>query len=285
MSGGAINSSRSRSDDAAWQCNMLCRAPAGGAFLLAAKSYGMSQADMMKRDVVLHLAVEAVSSINENVVEHDEILAQIREHEALLCRECPKLLLPPLVSWLFTPFDRSSQEWLSPDGEPPDEQRFLARKCEATTFSRYAQKPSEGFYTSTASARTSGAIALLTNGYGDYQLDLPIVRYRIQIDANARVYEVISPDTWYALCASYPEIGEDGRLVPNWAAVAKDWDGVHLSLGGLLASEQVPVDGSAGWAELSNWDTEQTVWLHWVFSSVEPLADLYQLPQPLASYQ
>lgn len=82
------------------------------------------------------------------------------------------------------------------------------------------------------------------------------------------------------LCTTYPAAGEDGRLVPDWAAVARDWDAVHLTLGGALTAEQVRVEGPKGWTELSGWDAELTAWLRWRFDDVERLPDLPQPPEP-----
>jgi hypothetical protein len=102
-----------------------------------------------------------------------------------------------------------------------------------TSFERYAQKPVGGLFTSTGAEGTSSAQALLTDGYGDYQLESPLVRYCLRASLTAQVFEIDGPQAWYRLCAAYPTPGDDGRLVPNWAAVARDWDAVHLSFGGL----------------------------------------------------
>ncbi len=67
---------------------------------------------------------------------------------------------------------------------------------------------------------------------------------------------------------------------PDWSAVAHDWDAVHLTLGGLLTSEQVRVESSAGWTELWGWGAEQTLWLRWCFTAVERLPVLAELPEP-----
>ena len=149
-----------------------------------------------------------------------------------------------------------------------------------TSFERYAQKPVGGLFTSTGAEATSSALALLTDGYGDYQLEPPLIRYCLRASSAARVFEVDGPQVWHRLCAAYPAPGEDGRLVPDWAAVAREWDAVHLTLGGLLTAEQVRVDGPAGWVEHWGWDAEQTVWLRWRFDAVERLPDL---PTPLRS--
>ena len=66
--------------------------------------------------------------------------------------------------------------------------------------------------------------------------------------------------------------------MPNWAAVAGEWDGVHMTLGGLLTAEQVRVDGPKGWTQHRFWDAELTVWLRWVFTEVVRLPDLEEAP-------
>jgi hypothetical protein len=70
------------------------------------------------------------------------------------------------------------------------------------------------------------------------------------------------------------------QLVPAWAAVAADWDGVHVTFGGLLTAEQVRVHGPDGWTALWGWDSEMTVWLRWAFVEATPLPDLAALTLP-----
>ena len=72
----------------------------------------------------------------------------------------------------------------------------------------------------------------------------------------------------------------DRWLTPNWSAVAVDWDGVHLTLGGLLTAEKARVADVAGWSMLRFWDMEQTMWLRWAFADVERLPDRSAMPLP-----
>ncbi|MDE2687669.1 MAG: hypothetical protein OXI16_09275 [Chloroflexota bacterium] len=73
-------------------------------------------------------------------------------------------------------------------------------------------------------------------------------------------------------------------LTSNWSAVAAEWDGVHLTLGGLLTAEKVRVASAAGWSMLRFWDMEQTMWLRWVFDDVERLPDRDAIPLPVELY-
>jgi hypothetical protein len=49
--------------------------------------------------------------------------------------------------------------------------------------------------------------------------------------------------------------------VPDWGAAAEDWDGVHMSFGGLLSSEQARYESPEGWSMHNWWHTECTYWL------------------------
>ena len=101
----------------------------------------------------------------------------------------------------------------------------------------------------------------------------------MEVSPDARIFEVDGPSAWHRLCTRYPAQGENGQLVPNWPEVAREWDAVHLTLGGLLASEQVRVEMSPGSSEHCGWDAEQTVWLRWCFTSLTRLPDLSAFPQ------
>ena len=110
----------------------------------------------------------------------------------------------------------------------------------------------------------------------------------------------------HELCARYPSRGNGRgrylrlfpvkRIAPNadmdersfltvdWEAAAKDWDGVHLTFGGLLTSDSVRVASSAGWSMLMFWDLEQTLWLRWAFNAVERMPDYAKPNQALTTY-
>ena len=105
---------------------------------------------------------------------------------------------------------------------------------------------------------------------------------------GARVYEVDGPAAWAALVARYPlevtgsrgrdwrrATGRAGRwLIPDYQAVAGDYDGVHVTVLGYLTTAGVPVPlpgpgslagpgGSGDQARtlLAGWDPDATWWL------------------------
>jgi hypothetical protein len=125
-------------------------------------------------------------------------------------------------------------------------------------------------------------LACVAYGTGDIAVDfrLPFAGFRLAIAHSALVFEIAGPREWHHLCTRYPATDKDGRLVPEWSAVADDWDAVHLTLGGLLTSEQARVESAAGWTEHAGWDAEQTVWLRGAFSDVVRLPNIAELVEP-----
>ena len=90
-----------------------------------------------------------------------------------------------------------------------------------------------------------------------------------------RVFEVHGPDDWAQLARAHPFDVTDSRapdwkratgrvgkwVIPDWRAVAADYDAVHVSAWGWLttAGRPVPVNGAA--SLLAGWSPDQTYWL------------------------
>jgi hypothetical protein len=101
-----------------------------------------------------------------------------------------------------------------------------------------------------------------------------------------RTYEINGPDDWAALVASYPldvsrsrrhdwwrATGWAGRwLIPDYGAVASDYDAIHLTVGGYLttAGNALPV-GEAR-CLLAGWDPDETYWLADILAAAGPPA-------------
>jgi hypothetical protein len=128
----------------------------------------------------------------------------------------------------------------------------------------------------------------------------PLAIWRLQAEPAGRVYEIHSPRDWLALVQRYPVDASDWAerssswelsaqsfpggelagdllavphqtaarrgwrrvLMPDWPAVAADWDAVHLSWLGLVTTEGRAVDvGDGDVTILRNWCSERTTWL------------------------
>lgn len=103
----------------------------------------------------------------------------------------------------------------------------------------------------------------------------------VAVPDRLRVLEVRSADDWAALCRAHPldvtgekrhdwfhATGRDGRWVmPDWAAVAREVDGVHLTLEGYLRCAGRAIDvaltgalaGDAA-SMIAGWNPDETAW-------------------------
>jgi hypothetical protein len=107
-------------------------------------------------------------------------------------------------------------------------------------------------------------------------------------DDGARVYEIGGPGQWAELVERYPldvsksrrhdwwrVTGRAGRwLIPDYAAAAADWDAVHVTVAGYLATAGIAIPvGDGACTMLAGWDPDATWWINDVISFVGPPQD------------
>lgn len=97
----------------------------------------------------------------------------------------------------------------------------------------------------------------------------------VDIDPSARIREIHGPEAWARLVDEYPlevtrekrgdwwrTTGRDGRWwIPDWAAVADDYDAVHVSVLGYLSTAGWAVPTARGATVLAGWGPGHTCWL------------------------
>jgi hypothetical protein len=139
-----------------------------------------------------------------------------------------------------------------------------------------------------------------------------VSRWQFPVRSGARVFQVDRPADWVRLVTTHAATGRphpewelpgvnqdpgalagllaiDGQhgartairrhLVPDWAAVAADYDGVHLSWAGFLTAEGYVSDlGGGDVSMLRYWFSERTLWLRDVFEDPVPPDALRQDP-------
>ena len=114
-------------------------------------------------------------------------------------------------------------------------------------------------------------LRLVEDGFGWTGADVTPLRPL----AATRTFEITGPGAWVELAGRYPlEVtlsrrhewwqvtGRDGGwVVPDWQAVASDFDAVHLTVAGYLATagRALPVGEAA--TMLAGWDPDETYWL------------------------
>lgn len=92
---------------------------------------------------------------------------------------------------------------------------------------------------------------------------------------DARVVEVHTPADWVGLVTTYPlEVSASRRqdwwrstaareplYLPDFQAIARDWDAVHVSTRGYLTTATRALPASDGCTVLAGWNPDQTWWL------------------------
>lgn len=92
-----------------------------------------------------------------------------------------------------------------------------------------------------------------------------------------KVWEIDRPQAWVDLAETYPldvtderrddwqrTTGREGAwYIPDWAAVAADWDAVHVTVAGYLttATRALPLPDGHAATMLAGWNPDQTWWL------------------------
>ena len=201
--------------------------------------------------------------------------------EAEVLRSLGEWLPQRMARW-WHDLDRSDQVWLAPSADPPDASKLVP---DLSRFHGEASKPKQAFWTSTLAPKSTSPWLYWVQ-FGEDQKPPPFHVWKVTVETVARVAEIHSPAEWAALARAYPS-AEPGftfhgelhpppgaaRVDPDWSAVSRDWDGVHLSVGGWLTAEDVPHESAGVTTELRGWNMESTAWLRWSFSAVQPLED------------
>ena len=179
-------------------------------------------------------------------------------------------------AWWWEPVDLANQVWSSPrmpggnlnaDHNPSRDPLKLFdadswRKPSGPWDERDLDPlPTSGQQTSTLRGGTTSEVTAFAITSADHISAFPLAVWRLEFGQGVRVREINHPTDWHELCLEFPRIAPDGRLAPDWVRVAESWDGVHLTLGGMLSCEQARYERDGEWSMLQYWHAEQTHWL------------------------
>jgi hypothetical protein len=272
-------------------------APAAAATFALARREGVGVEGLADPAVATALAATAVSEL-------DPWSGHAVAARAAALAEAPRLrsfaaevLTDPRNAWWSAPLNRSAQLLLT--DTVADLTALAVPTRPATRWERYAQKPEVRVETSTMldaapdRAGRSGLHAELACTATDWNPTFPLHVIRLRVAAAARVYEIHDARDWHALALRYGERGDptpdrnlltsagiDHGRAPTWSAVARDWDGAHLSFAGFLTSLYTPVRTGGVTTTLWSWVSERTLWLRAVFAGATWLPDLTKTPKP-----
>lgn len=222
----------------------------------------------------------------------------------------------PSAAWWWQPADRETQRWLGCEhhpelarGDAVGRAARLATDAESVGDDALPWPAPEGeIYGGTWWSGPIGDTVWTTRGevaglpavglacaedpFGPERFEV----WQVQVDPAAKIYEVHGPEDWGWLAASYPRdvtvsrrhdwyrwTGHEGPwILPDWPAVARRWDGVHVSVGGYLSTAGMRVEADGAATLLAGWYADQTLWLHDVFTSVRHIASWEGTPGPEA---
>jgi hypothetical protein len=167
------------------------------------------------------------------------------------------------------PLRASEQLWIGTGGDnPPEAKRF----AEAAAAPAAAKPERAGLFTSTRALGTFGMWwCYLELRRGASGFPPPWTVWRLDVAPGARVLSLASAADWAAFVKAWPR-RDGGVLYPDWARAAERWDGVHVALGAIVASQGLHLEVSAGTIAPAYWDVETTVWLRWSFRGVGRVA-------------
>jgi hypothetical protein len=184
--------------------------------------------------------------------------------------------------WWWEPLRRGNQTWVALASDPSPSSGYVP---DLRDYPGEATKPAKATWTSTW---VGGIPSSWLYEAWEGDAELPLQMWWLRVDPKARVYEIHKPNDWITLCERYPKdtTPQFGKLrswggmaggtflTPNWVDVAADWDGIHLSVAGLLTSSGVPMEvPGLGRTYLEGWHTESTAWFRWAFTEARRLPD------------
>jgi hypothetical protein len=241
--------------------------------------------------------------------QQDRELAEPAAREALRA-VAEDVAADPAAAWWWSPADLERQryvEWIDPGHDHAPALAGAAgqlagwRRDTLADEDRAAERPADprapwsGHWWSTPTVSRLPSTTRAADGLGAVALALTedflgfteTRVWPVRVRPGVQVYELTGPADWTELVRRYPlevsrarrhdwfrATGRVGRwLIPDYAAVAADWDAVHLTVAGYLSTAGVawPVSRDAATATvLAGWNPDQTWWLADVLTSDVP---------------
>lgn len=177
-------------------------------------------------------------------------------------------LAPSLVTG---PIDRERQQWTSANRatsseEPPTEAHFVALRV----YEPAAIKPVRGgLWTSTAAAAGRSMWRMYQEPWRkSVAWPAPWYAWALVVERGAKVAEITNAREWVEFVRTYSR-PHDGLLYPQWAEVAAEWDGVHVTARAVAAIQGLNFSTPQGRIPPEFWDVETTFWVKWCFSDTQ----------------
>jgi hypothetical protein len=137
-----------------------------------------------------------------------------------------------------------------------------------------------GLYTSTGTLGTFGMWwCYLQLHRGSTLFPLPWRVWSVRASNDANVLEITTAAEWVDLVSADP-MHRNGFLYPDWRLLADRWDGIHMTVRAVAATQGMGFSLGRHVVAPAYWDVESTLWLRWAFTEVAPLPEFSNVPSP-----
>jgi hypothetical protein len=172
------------------------------------------------------------------------------------------------------PLERSRQQWIGVTrptrelgAEAPSSTQFVSARDAPGPSGRSVNPFGFGLFTSTRTRSGHTAWRSYLDLHRTSALyPLPWRIAELDVSPEARVVEITGARAWVDLLDRYPAIGAGGLVYPDWPRIARDVDGVHMSMRAIVASQGFNFRCACGLTAAGYWDVESTLWLNWCFT-------------------
>ena len=204
-----------------------------------------------------------------------------------------RIVSNPAFDWWHEPLDLKGQIWVSPqmphgfDYLYPEPDPFHPASWRRPGLPHEDDRdgdPVPDTYaqnTSTLRGITTSQITAYAIYAADHVCNFPLAAWQLRFEQDVRVREINHPTDWHALCLEFPSRAPDGRLQLNWREVSERWDGIHITLTGVLSCEQVRYERDGEWSMMQFWHSEETMWLNRLQITGNRLPDYQREPHVL----
>ena len=190
----------------------------------------------------------------------------------------------PTFAWWYEPFDPENQTWSSPQMTNPADRGPLKFFDPGSWRKPAPLRADEDWpipdtfpqITSTLRGNSTSEWTAFVNYTCDHICAFPLAAWQVRFGQSVRVREINHPADWHDLCLEFPHRAPDGGLIPNWSEVADAWDGVHITLGGVLSCDQARYERDGEWSMMKFWHAEQTCWMDRLEITGERMPDILE---------
>jgi hypothetical protein len=192
------------------------------------------------------------------------------------------------LDWWWGDVEQDAQRWISQRNEEGLSNKELSDgftiNRSRETFSHLSDREFQTWWVTPGGDRISdttfgpvgSALAVKPVCHDDWIVNKANVQvWKVTIPMDANIYEVHTPQDWIHLVERFPKLrtnpdtanwlrwtGCSGPwLVPDWKAVAEQFDGVHVSIGGHLSTAYTAWPIGDHFTILSGWHPDSTFWI------------------------